>query len=82
MHWAAFWHDVVAVAWLATWGNNTAAVEWAVAVGVAGYLGRHKIGRHVAAWWDKHSGPHAVKRHKQALREHEAEKTQRGEDAP
>ena len=60
-----------------TWGagGNIAATPFlAVPAAVAAYFGRHKIGKHLAAWWDVHHGPHAVKRHKQALREHEAGK--------
>lgn len=64
-------HAVWAVVWGATWGNNMAAVEWGAAMCVGGYLGRNHIGRKIAAWWDKHHGPLAVERHKQALKEHE-----------
>lgn len=62
-----------AVLWDATWGNNMAAVEWAAALSVTGWLARHRIGRRLAAWWDRHHGPLAVERHRQALREHEAD---------
>lgn len=64
-----------------TWGaggNVAAAPVLAVPAGLAAYLGRHRIGKNLAAWWDFHHGPHAVKRHKQALREHEASKQEGG----
>lgn len=63
-----------------TWGvsgNLVASAILGTAGAAAAWLGRHKITSRVAAHWDRHAGPHAVKRHKQALREHEAEK--RGE---
>jgi len=67
-----------AVVWDATWGNNMAAVEWGAVMGALGWAARHRIGRNLAAWWDKHHGPHAVERHKQALREHAEETRQAG----
>ena len=63
-----------------TWGaggNIAAAPILAVASGIIAYLLRHRIGRQLAAWWSVHHGPHAVEQHKQALREHEAEKGSR-----
>jgi hypothetical protein len=66
--------DVWAVVWDATWGNNMAAAEWGLLTGILGWAGRDHIGRKLAAWWDKHNGPRAVERHKQALREHEQER--------
>lgn len=63
-----------------TWGaggNLAAAPILAVFGGAVTWFLRHKIGRGLAAWWAGHFGPHAVEHHKQALREHEAEK--RGE---
>lgn len=77
MSWHRFLHDLWAVLWLSTWGNNMAAIEWAAILAVTGWFGRHKITSRVAALWDRHSGPHAVKRHRQALAEHEEEKRQR-----
>lgn len=50
-------HDLYAVAWLATWGNNVAAVEWALAGSAAAFLGRHRIRRAVKdlrALWARH----------------------------
>lgn len=67
-------HDLWRVLWVATWGNNTAALEWAVAGVAIAYLKRDTIGRHLAAWWAKHHGPHEVEHHLEALRLHEAEK--------
>ncbi len=64
-----------------TWGaggNIAAAPILAACAGLAAYLGRHRIGKGLAAWWDKHHGPKAVERHKQALREHEAAKREGG----
>lgn len=66
--------DLYDVAWLATWGNNMAAVEWAVIVGLSTMLMRHKIGRYLAAFWAKHYGAHAIEHHLEALRRHEEEK--------
>lgn len=62
------------ILWGATWGNNMAAAEWSLLLGIPGWLARDHIGRKLAAWWARHHGPHAVEQHKQALREHEAEK--------
>ena len=67
-------HDLYAVLWLATWGNNMAWLESLVLTGLAVWLGRDHVGRKLAAWWDLHHGEHAVKRHRQALREHEESK--------
>lgn len=63
--------------WGCTWANNMAALEWSLLFGVPGWLLRNHIGRRAAAWWDRHHGPHEVERHKQALREHEAERSTR-----
>jgi hypothetical protein len=84
-------HGLWAVLWLATWGNTVAAIEWAAALALLGLLGRRHIGRglaalaeaigpHVAAWWARHHGPYAVEHHKQALREHAAERRETGGD--
>jgi hypothetical protein len=70
--------DLYAVAWLATWGNNMAWLESLAVAGAVTFLLRHRIGRNLAAWWDRHHGPKAVERHKQALREHEAAKREGG----
>lgn len=79
---SGFWHDLWAVLWLATWGNNVAWLESLILAGLTAWIA-HKTGllrkltehtgHHLAAWWDRHHGPHAVKRHKQALREHDEE---------
>lgn len=64
-----------------TWGTGGNLVAWVICgaiAGAAGWLLRHRIGKGLAAWWDKHAGPHAVKRHKQAMREHEASKREGG----
>lgn len=66
--------DLFNILWGATWGNNTAAAEWALVIGSGGWLLRHRIGRRLAAWWDRHYGPLAVERHKQAMREHQSER--------
>lgn len=74
MHYRAIWDALFGAG---TWGAGGNLVAWvicgAIAAGAA-WLGRHKIGRALAAWWALHFGPHAVEHHKQALREHEAEK--------
>ena len=60
-----------------TWGTGGNIVAWVLCGAVSGtaaYLLRHRIGARLAAWWDRHHGPYAVRRHKQALREHEQEK--------
>ena len=54
-----------------TGGNLVATVILGALSLIAAFLGRHKIGKALAGWWDKHHGPKAVERHKQALREHE-----------
>lgn len=82
MHWHAIGSDVWRVIWDATWGNNMAAIEWTVALAVAGYLGRHHIGRVLAAWWAFHHGPHAIAQQREALRQHEAEKAAREDGTP
>ena len=59
-----------------TWGAGGNIVAWVIcgALTAAGtWLARDRIGRRAAAWWDKHHGPHAVRRQRQALAEHEAE---------
>jgi hypothetical protein len=58
-----------AVVWGATWGNNMAAVEWSVIVGAGAWLLRHRIGRGLAAWWAGHYREHAIKHHREALRD-------------
>jgi hypothetical protein len=80
VHWNAFLLDLFGPGTWGTAGNLVATVILGVPSAGAAYLGRHHIGRAVSAWWDKWHGPHAVKRHKQAMREHEAEKQQRGEE--
>lgn len=60
-----------------TWGagGNIAAAPILATVGALGaYLARHKIGRGLAAWWAGHHAPHAIAQHREALRQHEAEK--------
>jgi hypothetical protein len=61
-----------------TWSNAIEQAEGAVLITLVGWAARDHIGRKLAAWWDRHAGPHAVKRHKQALREHEAGKQEGG----
>jgi hypothetical protein len=65
-----------AVVWGATWGNNLAWLESLAAAALVAFWRRDQIGHHAAAWWDKHHGPHAVKRQRQALAEHEEAKGQ------
>ena len=63
-----------------TWGVSGNLIAAAIGVlvgGAAAWLGRHKIGRALAAWWNRHHARHAIEQHKQALREHEAEQRQR-----
>jgi len=57
-----------------TWSNAIEQAAAAVLVAMHGYLARDHIGAKLAAWWARHHGPHAVEQHRQALREHEAEK--------
>lgn len=61
-------HDLYAVLWGATWGNNVAWLESLAVTGIAVYLGRDKIGRHVAAWLHKHHEQHLaeLERHRAA----------------
>lgn len=49
---------VWSVIWGATWGNNTAALEWAAVISAAGYLGRHHIGRRLGGWLARHIAEH------------------------
>jgi hypothetical protein len=67
-------HGIYAVAWLATWGNNMAAIEWGAAAAAVGWLARDHIGRHLAAWWSRHFGPHTIAHQREALRQHEEAK--------
>jgi hypothetical protein len=53
---------------------TAAVLTWlAHKLGILAKLTDH-IGRRGAAWWDKHHGEHAVRRHRQALEEHEESK--------
>ena len=67
-------HDLYAVLWLATWGNNTAWLESLLVMGAVAFWKRDRIGRQTAAWWAKHHGPHAIEHHREALRQHEEAK--------
>jgi hypothetical protein len=42
-------HDLYAVLWLATWGNNMAWLESLVVIGLVTFVKRDAIGRHLAA---------------------------------
>lgn len=72
LHW--YWQQVE--------GNVLAVPLCAVLAAVLGavvYALRDHIGRRLARWWDKHQGPLAVERHKQAMREvHGGERLQSG----
>lgn len=60
-----------------TWGTGGNMVAWVICGlmgGLATYLLRHEIGKHLAAWWAKHHGPHAIAQHREALRQHEEAK--------
>jgi hypothetical protein len=50
-------HDLYAVAWLATWGNNMAWLESLAVAGLAVYFKRDAIGRLTADWRARHH-PH------------------------
>jgi hypothetical protein len=67
---ARWLHDLYAVMWEATWGNNMASLEWLIIVGGIAWLKRDHLGTVLAAWWAKHHGPHAIAQYKQALDEH------------
>lgn len=71
-------HGIYAVAWLATWGNNMAWLESLLILGGAAFWKRDKIGRHLAAWWAKHHGEHAIEQQLEALRRHEEAKRREG----
>lgn len=62
-----------------TWSNAIEQAEGAAVIALIGFLGRDHIGRKLAAWVHKHYGPHAVEQHRQALREHEADKRKDGQ---
>lgn len=66
------------ILWGATWGNNMAWVESLAATAVITYIFKDFIGRHLARWWAKHHGPHAIAQYREALRQHEAEKQKEG----
>lgn len=51
-------HEVWAVVWDATWGNNMASVEVGAVLSVVGYLGRHHLGRKVGQWLAGHISEH------------------------
>jgi hypothetical protein len=72
-------HGLRAVLWDATWGNNVAWLESTALAGLILWAARNPAGRRAAAWWDRHHGPKAVERHKQALREHEAARQAEGD---
>lgn len=57
-----------------TWSNMIASFEWAIVAFTCIWLFRDHIGRHLAKWWHKHHGPHAVEQHLEALRRHEENK--------
>lgn len=71
-------HDLYAVLWLATWGNNTAWLESLIVIGLVTFIKRDAIGRHATAWWARHHAPHAIAQHREALRQHEEAKKQEG----
>lgn len=71
-------HDLYAVLWQATWGNNMAWLESLTVAGLLAFLKRDAIGRRLAAWWAVHHGPHAIAQHREALRQHEEAKKQEG----
>lgn len=73
--WAhAVLHDLYAIAWLSTWGNNMAWLESLAVTGAVLFAKRDAVGRHAAAWWALHHGPHAIAQHREALRQHEEAK--------
>lgn len=51
-----------------------ASLEWAAVALTSIWLFRDHIGKHLAAWWAKHHGPHAIAQHREALRQHEESK--------
>lgn len=61
-----------------TGGNIVAAVILGALGALSAWLGRNKITARLAAHWDRHHGPLAVKRHRQALLEHEAARREDG----
>ncbi len=71
-------HDLYAVMWGATWGNNMAWLESLAVTGAVLFAKRDAVGRHAAAWWAKHHGPHAIAQHREALRQHEEAKREDG----
>lgn len=68
-----------------TWGTAGNLVAWVIcgALGAGGaYLLRHRIGRGLAGWWNRHHRQHAIEQHLEALRRHEEEKRQREDGVP
>ena len=83
MHYRSVWDALFG--WPGTYGTggNLIASGLLFTGGlVVAFMARHKITARLAGLWDRHHGPHAVERHKQAIREHEEEKRQRGEGQP
>lgn len=82
MHWHAI---ILALFGSGTWGAGGNLIAWVIC-GVLGAVGafllRRLIGRHLAAWWSVHHGPHAIEQHMEALRRHEAEKRAGTDDLP
>jgi hypothetical protein len=64
-------HQLYAVMWLATWGNNMAWLESVAVTAGAVWIFRDRVGRRLAAWWASHHGTHATAHYLAALREHQ-----------
>lgn len=60
--------------WDQTLGNNLAWLESLITAAFTVWFFRDHIGKHLAAWWNKHHAPHAIEQHLAALRQHEEEK--------
>lgn len=59
------WYTAYWPQWL--FQNFAPDVALTAAAAIAAFLGRHKIGRNLAAWWAKHHHEHAVAQHLEAL---------------
>lgn len=73
MHWHTIWTDLFGSGAWGTGGNLVAWILCGVLAVAGAWVLKDVIGRRAAKWWDKHHGPLAVERHKQAMREHAAE---------
>lgn len=59
------WYDAYWPQWL--FSNFAPDLALTAAAALAAFLGRHKLGAKLAAWWARHHHEHAVQQHLEAL---------------